>query len=349
MAKGRSALGVVLVGAFIAAHASTALAQTPTRLRFTLDWRFEGQLAMFMMAKNKGYYQQEGLDVQVDSGAGSAAAITRIASGSHDVGTGDMTALIEYMSNNPGPTRLQAVYLIYSESPFMVHALKKSGIATPRDLAGKAIGAPVFDSARKSFPIFAKQVGIDPKSISWQNVDPALRETMVARGDLAAAAGFELNRLVLIARGVKEEDIVMFRYADYGVKLYGNAIMASKRLIDENPKALAAFVRASNRALVDTIADPAEAIKYNKQFDPLIEEGRELAKLKITLRSIDTPFARSSGLGAISKLELENQVDEVTAAFGLKAKPNADLIFNSDFLPPRQERIPRAPAQGSSG
>jgi NitT/TauT family transport system substrate-binding protein len=341
MLRGR--LCVWIVGALIAAGSASAMAQGPTKLRFTLDWRFEGQLAMFMMAKNKGYYQQEGLDVQVDSGAGSAAAITRIASGSHDVGTGDLTALIEYLSNNPGPTRLQAVYLIYSETPFMVHALKKSGIAKPQDLAGKSIGAPVFDAARKSFPIFAKQVGIDPKSITWQNVDAALRETMIARGDLTAATGFEVNRLNLIARGVKEEEIVMFRYVDYGVKLYGNAILASKRLIDENPKALAAFVRASNRALIDTIADPAEAVKHVKQFDPLIDEGRELAKLQLTLRAINTPGARAAGLGALSKLALENQVDEVTAAFGLKTKPNADLIFNSDFLPPRQERLPRTP------
>jgi NitT/TauT family transport system substrate-binding protein len=342
MFKGRRALWLRIAAALIAVHSTVALAQAPTKLRFTLDWRFEGQLAMFMMAKNKGYYQQEGLDVQVDAGAGSAAAISRIAGGSHDVGTGDITSLIEYMSNNPGPTRVQAVYLIYSETPFMVHALKKSGIAKPQDLAGKSIGAPVFDAARKSFPIFAKQVGIDPKSVTWQNVDAALRETMVARGELTAATGFEVNRLNLIARGVKEEDIVMFRYVDYGVKLYGNAILASKKLIDENPKALAAFVRASNRALIDTIANPAEAIKYNKQFDPLIEESRELQKLQLTLRSIDTPAARSGGLGAINKVALENQVDDVTAAFGLKTRPNADLIFNSDFLPPRQERVPGA-------
>jgi NitT/TauT family transport system substrate-binding protein len=344
----RKRVCVGLAGVLVAACATAAVAQAPTRLRFTLDWRFEGQLAMFMMAKNKGYYQQEGLDVQVDSGAGSAASITRIAGGSHDVGTGDITTLIEYLSNNPGPTRLQAVYLLYSETPFMVHALKKSGIAKPQDLAGKSIGAPVFDAARKSFPLFARQVGIDPKSVTWQNVDAALRETMVARGDLTAATGFEVNRLNLIARGVKEEEIVMFRYADYGVRLYGNAILASKKLIDENPKALAAFVRASNRALVDTIADPAEAVKYVKQFDPLVDDARELAKLRLTLRAIDTDTARAGGLGAINKVALETQVDDVTAAFGLKVKPNPDLIFNSDFLPPRGERIPKSPARVGS-
>jgi hypothetical protein len=106
-------------------------------------------------------------------------------------------------------------------------------------------------------------------------------------------------------------------------------------------------VRASNRALVDTIADPAEAVKYVKQFDPLVDEARELQKLRLTLRAIDTETARSGGLGAINKVALETQVDDVTAAFGLKTKPNADLIFNSDFLPPRGDRIPRAPARAA--
>ena len=79
-----------------------------------------------------------------------------------------------------------------------------------------------------------------------------------------------------------------------------------------------------------------------KQFDPLADEARELAKLKLTLRSIDTPFARSNGLGEIRKLELENQVEDVATTFNLQSRPNPDLIFNSEFLPPRAERLPRA-------
>jgi len=335
----RFVCGLLGIAAMLIGGAASG--QQPVKLRFTLDWRFEGQLAYFMMAKNKRYFEHEGLDVQMDSGTGSGAAIGRIVGGSHDIGTGDMTAVIEYLGNNPGEPKLQAVYLIYNTTPFMIQGLKKSGMTKPQDLVGKRIAAPVFDSTRKTFPIFARTIGIDPGAVTWVNVDPALRETLVARGEVDASAGFELHKLTMIARGVKEEDIVAFRLADYGFNMYGNAILASSKLIAENPKAVAAFVRASNRALIETIANPAEAIKYNKEFDALINEKLELEKLKITLRSIDTEFARANGLGAISKAALEKQVDDVTWAFNLKSKPNANLLFTPNFLPPKAERTPR--------
>lgn len=318
-----------------------AMGQQPVKLRFTLDWRYEGQLAMFMLAKQKGYYANEGLDVSIDSGSGSASAINRIVSGSHDVGTGDLTALIEFLGNNPGPTRLQAVYLIYNRSPFIIHGLKKSGLVRPQDLAGKRIAAPVFDSIRKSFPVFARQIGIDPQSVTFINVDPALRETLMLRGDVEAATGFELHKLVLLARGVKDEDIATFRLADYGFKMYGNAILVSSELIAKRPEVVAAFVRASNRALIDTIKDPVEAIRANKQFDALIDEKLELEKLRITLRSIDTDFARANGLGAIDRADLATQVDDVSNSFGLKSKPAVGPIFNDSFLPAKADRMIR--------
>jgi NitT/TauT family transport system substrate-binding protein len=339
----RASLGLALA---LFAAAASAQPQQPTKLRFSLDWRYEGQFAAFMMAKTKGYYEKEGLDVAVDSGQGSGASINRVAGGSHDLATADLTSVIEALGNNPGgPTRFQAVYLVYSQTPFVVQTIKKTGITRPQELAGKRISAPVFDSVRKSFPLYARAIGIDPKSVTFVNVDPALRETLVVRGDAEATTGFELNRLTLIARGVKDEDIVVFRYADAGVKLFSNVILASSKLIAENPKALEAFLRATNAALKDTIANPEEAIKANKTFDPIIEEAVELQKLKIMLRSINTAYAHDNGLGALRKLDLESQVDDVAAAFALKTKPNADLIFNSSFLPPKSERIPPKPAE----
>ena len=158
-----------------------------------------------------------------------------------------------------------------------------------------------------------------------------------------ATPGFELDKLTLMARGVKEEDIVTFNYADAGLKLYSNVLLASAKLIEENPKAVAAFVRATNRALIEAIANPEESVSYTKLFDPLTDPKIALAKMNIQLRVINTEFAHANGLGAINRQELENQVNEVAVAFALKTRPDADQIFNSSFLPPKAERIPRTP------
>ncbi len=338
----RTVLAGFAAGIAAVMFSAPLLAQGLTKVRFTLDWRYEGQLSMFMLAKNKGYFEKEGLDVSVDVGAGSGATVNRIVGGSHDAGTADLSTLIEFVGNNPGPTRLQAVYLLYSRSTLVLMALKKSGINKPQDLAGKKIAAPVFDSVRKAFPIYARAIGIDPKTVTFLNIDPALRETLVVRGEADATTGFELNKLTLIQRGAKDEDINMFRFVDAGLNLYGNAVLVSTKMITENPRAVAGLVRAINRAMIDTIANPQEAIRANKAFDPLIDEKMELEKLKITMRSIDTDYSRSSGLGGLDKLVLDNQVDDVAAAFNLKTKPSSDFIFNSSFLPPKSERMPPA-------
>ena len=334
---------VVLAAGF--AIAGTAQAQQLTKLRFTLDWRYEGHFSYFMMAKVKGYYEKEGLDVTVDSGAGSVASLNRLIGGSHDMGSADLTTVIEFLGNNPNMAgRFQAVYLLYNRSPMMIQALKKSGIRKPQDLAGKKMAGPVFDSTRKAFPLYARAIGIDPKSVTWTSVDPAMRETLLARGDVDATSGFELDKLTLMARGVKEEDIVTFSYADAGLKLYANALLASSKFLQENPKAVAGFVRATNRALIEAIANPEESVSYTKQFDPLTDPKTALAKMKILLRVINTDFAHANGLGAINKADLEKQVEDVASAFNLKTKPNADQIFNASFLPPKAERIPGTPA-----
>ena len=133
----------------------TAHAQTP--VKFQLDWRFEGPAALFLQSEAKGYYKAAGLNVSIDAGTGSAAAVTRVASGTYDMGFADLAALMEFHANNPDtPNKPVAVMMVYNNTPAAVLALKKSGITKPADLSGKKLGAPVFDSGRKAFPIFEK-------------------------------------------------------------------------------------------------------------------------------------------------------------------------------------------------
>ena len=330
----------LLAGAVLALAAALPASAQETKIKFTLDWRFEGPSALFLAAQAKGYFKQEGLDVTIDAGAGSGAAVTRVATGAYDMGFADISALIEFIGNNPGAvSKPQAIYMVYESTPSAVLALKKSGIKSPADLAGKTLGAPVFDAGRKAFPVLARANKLDLSKVQWKTMDPPLRETMLQRGDVDAITGFTFTSFLgLTARGVKEDDIVMFKYNDYGAELYGNAVIASPKFLVDHPAAVRGFLRAINRAIKDVIANPDAAIAYVKQRDPLIAEGTELKRLKMAIEFVDTPVARKEGLGAINKVRFDTTIERVVAAFGIKNQVPSDGIFNSSFLPPASER-----------
>jgi NitT/TauT family transport system substrate-binding protein len=335
----RTLYGIV-AAAVLGLAAAPATAQD-TRIRFQLDWRFEGPAALFLLPRAKGYFQQEKLDVVIDAGNGSGGTVTRVASGTYDMGFADLAALMEFWGNNPtAPNKPVAVMMVYNNTPAAVFALKKSGIKTPADLAGKKLGAPVFDAGRRAFPIFAKANGIEPGRVAWTSMEPPLRETMLARGDVDAITGFHFTSLLnLNARGVKDEDIVILPYAQHGVKLYGNVIIASEDFLKRNPDAVAAFLRAFTRGVRDVVADPKAAAQHVKDRDGIIDLGLETRRLNLALQnSVVTADARAEGFGDVSAPRLALMVSQVNDAFGLKERILPDRIFTNAHLPPRAER-----------
>jgi NitT/TauT family transport system substrate-binding protein len=275
----RAALaGLALVAAGAWTVPATAQNTPDTRIRFQLDWRFEGPSAIFLVAQKKGYFKQEHLDVTVDAGNGSGGAINRVASGAYEMGFADLAALMEFQGNNPtAPNQPIGVMMIYNNTPSAIFSMKKKGIKTPKDLEGKKLGSPSFDAGRRAFPLFAQANNVDTKNIEWISMDPSLRETMLARGDVDAITGFYFTSLLsLNARGVQDKDIAILSYPDYGVKLYGNAIIVDKTFAKNHPEAVKGFLRAVTKATRDVIADPATSIKAVKERDGIADEALEL-------------------------------------------------------------------------
>lgn len=330
-----------IVAAFACCCASAAFAQD-TKINFQLDWRFEGPSALFLLAKSRGYFAHERLDVTIDAGNGSGNAVNRVASGTYQMGFADLAALIEFIGNNPAaPNKPIAVMIVYDATPAAVFSLKKTGIKKPADLVGKKMGAPVFDAGRRAFPIFAKANGVEAGKVSWTAMDPPLRETMLVRGDVDAITGFYFTSLLnLNARGVKDEEIDVMQYPQHGVALYGNAIIASEAFVKEKPDAVRAFLRAFTKAVRDVIADPDASIKYVKDRDALIDEALEKRRLRLAIDSaIATPAAKADGIGGVTAARLNDMVAQVAGAFELKNPVQADQVWTGVFLPPKGERM----------
>lgn len=317
---------------------SSAHAQAATPIKFQLDWRFEGPAALFLQPAAKGYFKAAGLDVSIDAGNGSGGTVTRVASGAYDMGFADLAALMEFHANNPdAPNKPVAVMMVYNDTPASVMALKKSGIKSPADLSGKKLGAPVFDAGRRAFPIFAKANNVS--NVAWTAMDPPLRETMLVRGDVDAITGFTFTSLLnLEARGAKTEDVVILPYPQYGVKLYGNVIIASPKMVKENPAAVKAFLTAFAKGAKEVIANPAAAIEHVKARDGIINTTLETRRLKLAIDTVvASPNARAEGFGQVDPARLSLMASQVSDAFGTKTRVNADAVWNGSFLPAKAD------------
>jgi NitT/TauT family transport system substrate-binding protein len=317
--------------------AGSAAAQTP--VKFSLDFKFEGPSAPFVVAIDKGYFKAEGLDVTIDSAAGSLEPITRVASGTYDMGFGDINSLIKFRDANPG-TPIKAVFVVYNKPPFAVVGRKSRGVLKPKDLEGKKLGAPAPDGAFAQWKIFVQANGIDASKVTVENVGFPVREPMLAAGQVDAITGFSFSSFInLKDRGVPVDDIVVLLMADHGVNLYGNTIIVNPKFAAEKPEAVKGFLRAFTKGLQDTVKDPASAVDSVIKRNDVAKKEVELERLRMALKdNILTPEVKAKGFGGVDMAKLDKSIEQIALTYTFKARPKGSDIFDSSFLPAEAAR-----------
>ncbi len=334
-----AALAAISMLAGVSIAPLAALADTP--IKFTLDWKFEGPSAGFLLALDKGYFKAEGLDVTIDSGNGSVEAIPRVATGAYQMGFGDINSVMKFLDEDPSQ-KVTAVYMVYERPTFAVVGRKSLGVTEdPKSLQGKKLGAPPPDGAFAQWNAFTQVAKIDDSKITIQSIGFPVREPMLAKGDVDAVFGFAFSVILnLKAQGIADDDIATILMAEHGLNLYGNAVLVNTDFAAKNPQAVKGFLKALAKGFADAVKNPEEGVaavlKRNETLNPDIELQRLTMANSMNIK---TPYVTENGMGGVDPLRLAASMETLKISIGLKGNVKAEQVFDASYLPPKEERM----------
>jgi NitT/TauT family transport system substrate-binding protein len=329
-------IGLITAGLFSA----LAQAQETSRVRFILDWAFQGQQAVFTIPLDDGTYQHYNLNVTVDRGVGSGDTVTKVASGAYDIGLADIYSMVRFNGQNPDH-QLIAVMAVHDKSALAVETKSNSGIRVPADLNGKTIASPLGDASRQLFPLFADVNKLDQNSIKWINVSPELREPMLLRGDAQAITGHITTVMMnMRAINVPESEMLVMPYANYGIELYGHVLVVNPAFAEKNPETVRNFIRATVHGINVMIKDPDVAVASVKKRDPLLKDDVEKSRIKMSIDYMFmSPNVEKNGFSNVDMARLDRTLKQAAKAFEIKTVPTAAQVYTDRYLPPRSEMM----------
>lgn len=330
--------------ALILAVSSTAAATAAeTAISVSLDRAVDGTAAPFLLPLDRGWYRAAGVNVSVAPAKGMLEPITRVASGKFDMALADINALIRYRDANP-KAPVKAVFMLYNRPAYAVIGRKSRGITAPKGLEGKQLGAPPNDPATMAWPVFAKVNHIDTAKVKLETISKPVREPMLAAGQVDAVTGLSYSVFIdLKEKGVPLDDVTVLAMADYGVSLYGQAIIVNTEFAAKHPMAVKGFLSAFLKGLKASVAHPASAVEAVLTRNDALRKDVEHERLAMVVANdFVTPEVKSDGYGAIDDARFERAVQQLALGYRFKgAKPKPADVFDASFLPPAADRAVR--------
>jgi NitT/TauT family transport system substrate-binding protein len=330
--------GLMFAGLMFVVLMSTGPAIAETALKLSLDFIMFGPNSPFVYADEHGYFNEAGLSVRIDPSSGSGDAINRLASGAYDIGYADVSTLIEFAAKNPAAAP-KIVLFIQDRTPSTILYRKQKGIGKPKDLEGHSLGSGAADAGSRLFPTFARLNNIDVGKVDRQLVDFRLRDSMFAQGKFDAIIAYADSMLNVRTLGLDISEVGRLDYADWGLNFYGNAMIASRQIIDANPAAVRGAVEAVAKAWRDAARDQRPIIDALIKRNSMAKREVDLERLEFIVRNqVISPFTRANGIGAVDAKRLDDNLRLVGEGFNLASVPSRADIFDDRFLPPTGAR-----------
>jgi NitT/TauT family transport system substrate-binding protein len=317
-----------------------AIAQTKLReVSMRLDWLFQGPNAGFMVAQDKGFYRELGLNVDIGPGKGSGSTAQLIGSKAAQFGFAD--GYVVGLSVSKG-MKIRTVAAVFRRNPTAVIVLADSDIRTPKDLEGKALGTPFGGTQFQQWPAFVKGCGLAAGKVRLANVDPAGAPPALITGQFPAIAGYAQGMVPSVEiRGNKKTRI--FWYADCGVIAVSNGIVAHDDLIKEDPELIRAFVSGSLKGFLYGREHPDEMVAIVRKFSQAVDPAIARREAELSWETWVTPNTAGKPLGWSSDKDWEETISVLRQYGGVTAPLEGRELYTNEFVPAGAEFIPPQP------
>ena len=323
----------ILIAVSLALAATAAAAQQ--KLDFILNWVPGGDHAPYYYAKKLGWYAKEGIDLNLEPGKGSALATQKVGAGANPIGLADMGGVL--VAKGKGADTV-AVFNVYANSPQGMYWLKSSGIKGIKDFPGKKIGNPAGDGARVMWPALAKANGIDPKSVTWVNIDANSKLSALKAKSIDVTTSFyNLHHVFTRELGA---DMGFLAWREVGLNPYGNSVIVNAEFLAKNKPAIDKFVKVTQRAFAACVKDSKPCVQALIDANGALSFDNELVNWQLVEVLMSDKYSREVALGIHDDARMKADYELVRDYVGIDKPFDVKTTYTNEFLD-RSVKMPK--------
>jgi len=311
-------------GIGLALLCACAVAGAADTVTVRLKWFNQAQFAGYYVAKEKGFYQEAGVDVSIQPGGPDFPAVQMVAGGNEQFGvTGADQILVARGKGVP----VVAVAVLYRKNPFVLFALKSSSITAPAQFRGRKIGLKVGGNEELIYRAILSKAGVSAHDLS--EIPVKFDMTPLLTGQVDVWPGYVINE-VITARE-KGFDVNIIWPANYGINLYADTLFTTEKMVSEKPDVVRRFVAATLKGWNYAAAHAEEAAELTVKSAPKLSYAHELAMMK---ESIGLLQPDNQPIGSMQAAQWASMQDMLLKGGFLKSPLDLEKAYTARFLAP---------------
>ena len=317
---------ILRLSVFLIIFSGFVFAQETQTVRVGLGYLPDVQFAPFYAALERGFYAEEGLEVEFQHGFASEL-YPLLAQGQLEFVVGDAEDVVTLRAQDPEGLPFVYVMTLFQRVPNAIFSLTEAGITEPADLAGKRVGIPgLFGTSYTAFLSLLRAAELTESDVTVEQIGFTQLEAVVS-GRVDAALGYVNNEpLVLASQGVAVDVIPAGPYTPSP----GVGVITTEGVLAEGSVA-ERFVRASQRGVAYALSDPEGAFEVSREFVENLDETR-LEVLRATLPLWRSPYSQENGLGASNPQRWAELLTLLRDTGRLETDLPAETFFTNDYL-----------------